>query len=182
MNQFLSPLSNKRTDAYGGSLENRMRMMVETFEAMRSVIPNDLPLGVRLSAVDWVEGGVALEDTVKICAALKELGCDFVDISSGGLHSEQKIKVGPGYQVAFAEAIKREVGIQTWAVGMIVTAQQANEIIADGQADMVMLARGAMFNPRWAWHAANELGVETLYADQYKRRRPDLWPGAEMLK
>ena len=110
------------------------------------------------------------------------MGCDFVDISSGGLHPEQKIKVGPGYQVAFAEAVKREVGIQTWAVGMIVTPQQANEIIADGQADMVMLARGAMFNPRWAWHAAHELGAETPYADQYVRCRPDLWPGAEMLK
>jgi 2,4-dienoyl-CoA reductase-like NADH-dependent reductase (Old Yellow Enzyme family) len=182
MNQFLSPLSNKRDDGYGGSLDNRMRLLLETFELMRAEIPDHLPLGVRLSAVDWVEGGIKLEDTVKICSALKELDCDFIDVSSGGLHAKQKIKVGPGYQVAFAEAVKREVGIQTWAVGMIVSPKQANEIIADGQADMVMLARGAMFNPRWAWHAALELGAETPYSDQYMRCRPDLWPGAELLK
>lgn len=178
LNQFLSPLSNHREDAYGGSLENRMRFPLEVFEAMRAATPADLPIGVRVSAIDWVDGGATIEDTIVFAQALKERGCDFMDVSTAGLDSRQRITVGPGYQVPFAEAVKKAVDMPVMAVGMITEPEQAEEIVASEKADFVMLARGAMYDPRWAWHAAHKLGVETDYPDQYTRCIPQKWPEA----
>jgi 2,4-dienoyl-CoA reductase-like NADH-dependent reductase (Old Yellow Enzyme family) len=172
LHQFCSPLSNQRSDEYGGSLENRMRFPLEVFEAVRRVWPEEKPLGVRITGRDWVEGGWELEDAVTFAQALKDLGCDFVDVTSGGLDPRQKISVGPGYQVPFAERVRREAGIHTWAVGMITEARQAELIIRNGQADMVALARGMMRDPRWAWHAAEVLGAETPWSDMYVRASP----------
>lgn len=175
LNQFFSPLSNRRTDEYGGSLENRMRFPLEVFEAVRAVWPEDRPLGIRISAVDWVEGGTTIDDTIGFSQALAARGCDYIDITSGGVDSRQKIETGPGYQVGFARAVRQAVHIPVMAVGMITDAQQAEAVIAEGDADFVMLARGMMDDPRWAWHAAQSLGADTAYPDQYVRCRPDYW-------
>jgi 2,4-dienoyl-CoA reductase-like NADH-dependent reductase (Old Yellow Enzyme family) len=178
LHEFLSPLSNRRDDNYGGSLENRMRFPLEVFEAVRAVWPEDRPLGIRVSATDWVDGGWTLEETVAFAKALAPLGCDFVDVSSGGLHPAQKIPLGPGYQVEFAEAVKRGSGLPTMAVGMIRDPELANSVVADGRADMVALARGVMYDPRWAWHAATALGADAPYPPQYARCHPNTWPQA----
>ena len=178
LHQFLSPISNRRDDRYGGSTDNRMRFPLEVFEAVRAAWPANLPLGVRFSATDYVDEGWSLDESVRFAAALKERGCDFVDITGGGLDPRQKISVGPGYQVPYAERIKRETGIATMAVGMITQPQQANAIVAEGQADMVALARGMMYDPRWAWHAAEALGDETPYSRMYARAHPSKWPQA----
>jgi 2,4-dienoyl-CoA reductase-like NADH-dependent reductase (Old Yellow Enzyme family) len=174
--QFLSPVANQRTDEYGGSLENRMRFLLEQFRAVREVWPESKPLGVRLSSTDWLHEEAFpswdLEQTLVLGAALKDLGVDFLHLSSGGISPKQKIAVGPGYQVSFAERIKREVGVPTIAVGMITEAQQANQIIETRQADMVALARGFLYNPRWAWHAAAELGASIEAPRQYWRSQP----------
>ncbi len=175
LNQFLSPLSNERTDGYGGSLENRMRFPLEVFEAMRDVWPNDKPLGVRVSAIDWVDGGVTIEDTIAFAKEIEALGCDFIDVSSGGLDHRQKIVTGPGYQVGFAASVKQNVEMPVMAVGMITDAQQAEDIISEGKADFVMLARGMMDDPHWAWHAATELSADTPYPPQYIRCSPRYW-------
>lgn len=172
IHEFYSPLSNHRTDEYGGLLDNRIRFPLEIFEAMRAVWPDDKPMGMRISAIDWVENGWSLDDAVYFTNALKELGCDFVDVSSGGLDPRQEITVGPGYQTPFAERIRKETGLNTWAVGMITRARQANDIIASGQADMVALARAMMADPRWAWHAAIELDEETPWSQMYVRAHP----------
>jgi 2,4-dienoyl-CoA reductase-like NADH-dependent reductase (Old Yellow Enzyme family) len=176
MHQFLSPLSNRRDDAYGGSLENRMRFPLEVFEAVRRVWPEDRPLGMRVSASDGVEGGWTVEETVTFAKELKARGCDFMDVSSGGNDPRQQIEVGPGYQVPFAARVRAGAHVPTWAVGMITDPHQAEEIIAGGSADMVALARGVMFNPRWAWHAAEALGAETAYSRMYVRCHPSNWP------
>ncbi len=178
MHQFLSPISNRRDDDYGGSLENRMRFPLEVFEAVRAVWPDEKPLGIRVSATDWVEGGWTPEQTVELAKQTKALGCDFVDVSSGGLDPRQKIDLGPGYQVPLAAQVKQEAAIPTWAVGMITEPHQAEAIVAEGKADCVALARGMMYDPRWAWHAAEALGVGTAYADQYIRAEPGRWPQA----
>jgi 2,4-dienoyl-CoA reductase-like NADH-dependent reductase (Old Yellow Enzyme family) len=183
MHEFLSPLSNRRDDAYGGSLDNRMRFPLEVFEAVRAAWPDDKPLGVRVSATDWVDGGWTIEDTVVLARALRELGCDFIDASSGGVDPRrQKIPVGPAYQAHLAAQVRREAEITTWAVGMITEPAQAERIIASGQADMVALARAMMFNPRWSWHAAEALGIEIPYADNYARCAPSRWPHAELAR
>ncbi|WP_193181250.1 NADH:flavin oxidoreductase/NADH oxidase [Nisaea sediminum] len=179
LHQFVSPLSNQRTDGYGGSLENRLRFPLEVFEACRAVWPDDKPFAVRFSATDWVDGGFSPEEAVAYAKELKALGCDFIDVTSGGLDPRQKIEVKPGYQVFLAEKIKKETGIATMAVGMIVTPQQAEKIVADGEADMIALARGVMDDPRWAWHAAQALGETIAYPAQYARCAPGVWPGAE---
>ena len=178
LHQFFSPLSNQRQDEYGGSLEKRLKYPLEVFDAVRSAWPAERPLGVRISAVDWVEGGTTLEDTISYTTALKELGCDFVDITSAGLDSRQRISLGKGYQVPFASAVKKAVNLPVMAVGMIIEPQQAEAIIAAGHADFVMLARGMMYNPRWAWHAAHELDAEVAYPAQYARCSPKRWPEA----
>ena len=178
LNQFFSPLSNQRQDEYGGSLANRLKYPLEVFEAVRCAWPSERPMGVRISAVDWVEGGTTIEDTIVYTTALKELGCDFVDITTAGLDSRQRIRLGKGYQVPCASAVKKAVDLPVMTVGMIIEPQQAEAIIAEGHADFVMLARGMMYNPRWAWHAAHELGVETAYPTQYVRCIPKRWPEA----
>jgi 2,4-dienoyl-CoA reductase-like NADH-dependent reductase (Old Yellow Enzyme family) len=178
LHQFLSPISNRRTDAYGGSLESRMRYPLEVFQAVRDAWPADRPLGVRFSATDWVDGGWTPDEAVRFAAALKDMGCDFADVTSGGLDPRQRIPLGPGYQVHLAERVKRETGMPTMAVGMITEPRQANAIVAEGRADLVALARGMMFNPRWAWHAAEALGDETPYAPGYIRCHPSRWPQA----
>lgn len=181
MHQFLSPLSNRRTDGYGGSIEARMRFPVEVFEACRAVWPESLPMGVRVSATDWVDGGLTVEEIIEVVKALKAKGCDFIDVSTGGLHPDQKIALGPGYQVPFADRVRREAGIPVMAVGLITDPHQAESIVADGKADFVALARGVMDNPHWAWHAARALGTTTEYPDQYVRCRPDNWRAAPMV-
>lgn len=175
LHQFLSPISNQRTDGYGGSLENRMRFPLEVFEAVRAVWPQDRVLGMRVSATDWIDGGWTPEETVAFARELKKRDCDFIDASSGQLDPRQKIPFSPGYNVPFAEKIKKEAGISTMSVGMITRPAQAEEIIASGKADLIAIARAAMDDPRWAWHAARELGGETPYAPQYVRASPAVW-------
>jgi 2,4-dienoyl-CoA reductase-like NADH-dependent reductase (Old Yellow Enzyme family) len=174
LHQFLSPLSNRRSDGYGGSLEARMRFPLEVFDAVRGAVPEEMPVLVRLSATDWVEGGWDVAQSVEYCRALKAAGCDMIDVSSGGLDQGQKIAVGPGYQVAFAETIRREAGIPTMAVGQITEPIQAETILASGQADMVALARGMLWDPRWVWRAAVALGEQVSMPAQYARANPKL--------
>lgn len=169
--EFLSPLSNRRADSYGGSLENRMRFPLELFDRVRSAWPEHKPLGVRISATDWVDGGWDLEQSIVFARALEERRCDFIDVSSGGLSPKQRIDVGPGYQVPFAARIKRETGMKVIAVGMITDPEQAERIVSAGEADMVMLARGFLRNPRWPWDAADALGGEAFVPNQYLRGR-----------
>ena len=172
LHEFLSPLANRRSDRYGGSLENRMRFPLEVFSAVRKVWPEAKPLGVRISASDWIEGGWDLPQSIALAQQLKTLGCDWIDASSGGLASSQKITPGPGYQVPFAEAIRKEAGIVTIAVGLITEPRQAEDIVASGRADMVALARGLLYEPHWAWRAAAELGGEVRAPKQYWRAPP----------
>jgi 2,4-dienoyl-CoA reductase-like NADH-dependent reductase (Old Yellow Enzyme family) len=172
LHEFLSPIANRRTDAYGGSLENRMRFPLEVFDAVRASFPADKPIGLRLSASDWVEGGWDIEQTLVYAAALKERGVDWIDASSGGVSPLQKIDMRPGYQVPFAEAIKKETGVTTIAVGLITETQQAEDILASGKADLIALARGMLFDPRWPWHAAAELGASVTAPPQYWRSQP----------
>lgn len=160
LNQFLSPLSNHRTDEYGGTAEKRRRFPLEVFEAVRKIWPAEKALGVRLSAVEWVEGGITLEDSIETARQFKALGCDFVDVSSGGNASGQKLSLGAGYQVPFSARIRKEAGIKTWAVGLITEPEQAERIIAAGQADCTAHARSFLLDPRWAWNAARALGAE----------------------
>ncbi|MBT3884923.1 MAG: NADH:flavin oxidoreductase/NADH oxidase [Rhodospirillaceae bacterium] len=169
--QFLSPVSNQRADEYGGSLENRMRFPLEVFDAMRAVWPEDKPLGVRVSATDWMEDAWDINSTVAYAQALKERGCDFMDISAGGMSPDHAIlmDLGPGYQTEFAAQVKRETGLPTMAVGLITEPKQAEHILRSGQADMIALARQMMYDPRWAWHAAEELGALPAFPPQYGR-------------
>jgi 2,4-dienoyl-CoA reductase-like NADH-dependent reductase (Old Yellow Enzyme family) len=178
LHEFLSPLSNHRIDAYGGSRENRMRFPLEVIAATREVWPEQKPLGVRISATDYAEGGWDIDDSLALAAELKNRGCDYIDVSGGGLVPQQRIPLGPGYQVPHAARIRREVGVTTMAVGMINQPRQAEEIIAGGQADLVALARGMLYDPRWTWHAAEELGVKLEYPPQYRRCHPARWPQA----
>jgi 2,4-dienoyl-CoA reductase-like NADH-dependent reductase (Old Yellow Enzyme family) len=179
MQQFLSPLSNRRNDEYGGDLSGRMKFPLEVFAAVRAAVPADTPLGARINATDWAEGGWTIEEAVAFARELKALGCDFVCVSSSGTTPAQKIEVKPLYQVPFAKRIRKETGIVTRAVGMILTPQQAEEIVADGAADMVSLARGVLDDPRWAWHAAKVLGADAAYPIQYRRAKFDVWPVAQ---
>jgi NADPH2 dehydrogenase len=172
LHQFLSPIANKRTDQYGGSLQNRMRYPLEVFDAIREVFPERKPVGVKLSATDWVEGGWDLAQTIEYVKELKKRGVDWIDASSGGVSPLQKIPLGPGYQVPFAKAIKEATGVNTIAVGLITEAKQAEEIVASGKADMVALARGMLYDPRWGWHAAAELGGQVEAPPQYWRSQP----------
>jgi 2,4-dienoyl-CoA reductase-like NADH-dependent reductase (Old Yellow Enzyme family) len=171
VHEFLSPLSNQRTDQYGGSLENRLRFPLELFDAVRAVWPHEKPLGVRISASDWVDGGWDVEQSIAFVRELQQRGVDFIDVSSGGLDPGQKIAVGPGYQVPFSEAIKKATGVTTISVGMITEPAQAEEIIASGKADFVALARGFIRNPRWVWDAADELGAASFVPPEYQRGR-----------
>lgn len=169
LHEFLSPLTNQRKDEYGGGLAQRMRFPLEVFSAMREALPSALPLGVRISATDWMEGGWDLEQSVALARELKARGCDFVDTSTGGLSPQQKLEPKPGFQVPFAARIKEAVGVPTMAVGLITDPVQANGIVDEGQADFVALARGMLWDPRWGWHAADKLGVKLRAPKQYLR-------------
>ena len=172
LHQFLSPISNKRTDQYGGSLQNRMRYPLEVFDAVRAAFPANKPVGIKVSATDWVDGGWDLEQTIEFAGELKKRGVDWIDVSSGGVSPQQKIPLGPGYQVPLAQAVKEATDVTTVAVGLITEAKQAEEIVASGKADMVALARGMLYDPRWGWHAAAELGGQVEAPPQYWRSQP----------
>jgi NADPH2 dehydrogenase len=172
LHQFLSPISNKRADQYGGSLQNRMRYPLQVFDAVRAAFPSDKPVGVKVSSTDWVKDGWDIDQTIAFVKELKARSVDWVDASSGGVSPLQKIPLSPGYQVPFAEAIKKTTGVTTMAVGLITEAKQAEDIVASGKADMVALARGMLYDPRWGWHAAAELGGEVEAPPQYWRSQP----------
>jgi 2,4-dienoyl-CoA reductase-like NADH-dependent reductase (Old Yellow Enzyme family) len=172
LHEFLSPLSNVRTDAYGGSFDNRVRYPLEVFAAVRDAWPAERPLGVRLSCTDWVEGGWTLAESIELSRRLATLGCDWIDASSGGISPAQKIPLGPGYQVPFARAIRAATGATTIAVGMITDPAQADAIVRDGDADMVAMARAFLWEPRWPWHAAVALGGAVEAPRQYFRAVP----------
>ena len=172
LHQFLSPLSNRRSDAYGGSLENRMRFPLEVFDAVRAVFPSDKPVTMRVSGTDWVEGGWDIEQTIAFAQALEARGCAGIHVSSGGLDPRQKIPVGPSYQVPLARAVKQAVTMPVVAVGLITDFEQAEAIVGTGDADMVALARGMLYDPRWPWHAAAHLGASVKAPPQYLRSQP----------
>lgn len=172
LHQFLSPLSNRRTDTYGGSLEHRMRFPLEVFDAVQVVLPADYPLGVRVSATDWADGGWDVEQCVQFAQALDARGCHFIHVSSGGVSAQQHIPLGPNYQVPLARRIKQAVTMPVMAVGLITEADQAEAIVSTGDADMVALARGMLFDPRWPWHAAAQLGAQVKAPNQYLRAQP----------
>jgi 2,4-dienoyl-CoA reductase-like NADH-dependent reductase (Old Yellow Enzyme family) len=169
IHQFLSPLSNRRADEYGGAFENRIRFALETIEAVRAAWPHDLPLWLRLSATDWVDGGWNIEDSIALARRVKPMGVDLIDCSSGGSSLEQKIPMGPGYQVPFAERIRAEAGIPTGAVGLITEPEQAEDIVGSGKADMVLLAREFLRDPYFPLHAARALGAKLDPTAQYLR-------------
>jgi len=176
LHEFLSPLSNRRTDEYGGSLENRMRFPLEVFEAVRAAFPADRPVSMRVSGTDWIEGGWDIAQTVAFARALEARGCAAVHVSSGGLDSAQHIPVGPSYQVPLARAVKAAVRIPVIAVGLITEFEQAEAIVSTGDADMIALARTILFNPRWPWHAAAHFGARVRAPDQYLRATPRQHP------
>ena len=172
LHQFLSPIANQRQDSYGGALENRMRFPLEVFDAVRAAFPAERPVGIRISASDWLPEGWDVEQSIAFVAALKARGVDWVNVSSGGISPRQQIKLGPNYQVPFAQAIKASSDVPTMAAGLITEARQAEEIIAAGQADFVAIARGMLYDPRWGWHAAATLGAAVEAPPQYWRAMP----------
>ncbi len=169
MHEFLSPLSNRRTDEYGGSLDNRSRLLRRVVEVVREAMPEGLPLLVRISATDWIEGGWDIDESVELARMLAPLGVDLVDTSSGGLSAAQQIQLGPGYQVPFAERIRREAGVPTAAVGLITDAAHADAVIREGKADAVLIARASLRNPYWPLQAARQLGQAVEIPFQYQR-------------
>ncbi|MES2098132.1 MAG: NADH:flavin oxidoreductase/NADH oxidase [Pseudomonadota bacterium] len=172
LHQFLSPLSNRRDDDYGGSLDNRMRFPLEIFDAVRAAFPANKPVTMRVSGTDWVDGGWDVEQTITFAQALERRGCSAMHVSSGGLDPRQHIPVGPGYQVPLARAVKQATSIPVVAVGMITEPEQAEAIVGTGDADMVALARAMLYDPRWPWHAAAELGAHVTAPHQYLRSQP----------
>jgi 2,4-dienoyl-CoA reductase-like NADH-dependent reductase (Old Yellow Enzyme family) len=182
MHEFLSPIANHRSDAYGGSLAHRMRYPLEVFDAVRGAFPAERPVWVRVSATDWVEGsGWDVGTTIEFARALQARGCAAVHVSSGGVSPQQKIALAPGYQVGLAAQIKQAVGLPTIAVGLITEPPHAEQIVASGQADAVAIARAALYDPRWPWHAAAQLGAQIAAPPQYWRSQPrefkDLFAG-----
>ena len=182
LHQFTSPLSNTRTDGYGGALENRMRFPLEVARAVRAVVPKRVALGARITGTDWADGGLGADDAVAFAAGLEAAGLDYVCVSGGGAVPNVKIALGPGYQVPFAAKVKAGTGIATRAVGLIVTPEQAEAIVASGQADCVALARAFLDDPRWVWHAAERLGAEIPIPPPYARTSRAAWPGAALLR
>ncbi|WP_114952599.1 NADH:flavin oxidoreductase/NADH oxidase [Sphingosinicella terrae] len=172
LHQFLSPLSNRRDDEYGGKLDNRMRFPLEVFDAVREAFPADRPVTMRVSGTDWVEQGWDVEQTIAFAAALKARGCAAMHVSSGGLDPRQKIPVGPGYQVPLARAVKQATGMTTIAVGLISGYDQAEAIVGTGDADLIAIARTILYDPRWPWHAAAHLGAQVKAPKQYLRSQP----------
>lgn len=172
LHEFLSPLSNQRLDQYGGSLENRMRFPLEIFEAIRKNIPDNFPLGIRISATDWVQGGWDINQSIRLTKALEHFHCDFIHVSSGGLSPQQVIPNEPNYQVDFAESIRKNTKIPVIAVGLITDPDQAEKILQEGKADLIALARGVLYDPRWPWHAAAQLNASVDAPPQYWRSKP----------
>jgi 2,4-dienoyl-CoA reductase-like NADH-dependent reductase (Old Yellow Enzyme family) len=172
LNEFLSPLSNRRDDEFGGSFDNRVRFPLDVFAAVRAAWPPERPLGVRISATDWVDGGWSLDDSLALAQRLQALRCDWIDVSSGGISAAQKIPVGPGYQVPLARAIRAATKVPTMTVGLITDALQADAIVKAGDADLVALARAMLWNPRWPWHAAALLGGQIQAPKPYWRAAP----------
>jgi 2,4-dienoyl-CoA reductase-like NADH-dependent reductase (Old Yellow Enzyme family) len=175
---FMSPVSNKRTDQYGGAFENRLRFPLLIARAVRGVVPKDIPLGARITGSDWRPDGLTPDDAVAIAKVLKAEGLDFICISSGGITADTRTPTEPGYNVPIAARVKKEAGIATRTVGLILTPEQAEQIVAQGQADMVSLARGFLDDPHWGWHAAKALGAEVPRPPQYARAGPKLWAPA----
>lgn len=184
LHQFLSPLANQRDDAYGGTLENRLRFPLQVFDAVRAAVPAQVPVWVRVSATDWVDGGWDVASTIAFGQALRARGCAAVHVSSGGVSPLQKISLAPGYQVPLADAVKAGTGLPTLACGLITEAAQADAVLAEGRADAVALARAFLYNPRWAWHAAAQLGAQVAVPPPYWRSQPrelkDLFAGARV--
>ncbi|WP_338663792.1 NADH:flavin oxidoreductase/NADH oxidase [Pararoseomonas sp. SCSIO 73927] len=182
LHQFLSPLANVRNDEYGGSLENRMRFPLEVFDAVREAFPADRPVWMRLSATDWVPGGWDVESTIAMAQALKARGCDAIHVTTGGVSTRQQIPLGPGYQLPFARQVKEAAGLPVIGVGLITEPEQAEAVVANGDADAVALARAILYDPRWPWHAAAKLGARVAAPRQYWRSQPrefkDLFTGA----
>jgi 2,4-dienoyl-CoA reductase-like NADH-dependent reductase (Old Yellow Enzyme family) len=176
LHEFLSPLSNRRDDEYGGSLENRMQFPLEVYDAVRAAFPADRPVTVRVSGTDWAEGGWDIEQTIAFAKALQARGCDAIHVSSGGLTPAQQIPVGPSYQVPLARAVKLATGMPTVAVGLITDFVQAEAILSTGDADLIALARAILYDPRWPWHAAAYFGAEVNAPNQYLRSQPRQFP------
>ena len=172
LHQFLSPLSNQRNDEYGGALDKRMRFPLAVFDAVRAAFPREKPVGMRISASDWVDGGWDIDQSIELARALDARGCDFIHVSSGGLSTAQKIPLEAGYQIPFAAQIKAQVSMPVIGVGLITEPEHAEAIIAEGHADLVALARGMLYDPRWPWHAAARLGARVSAPRQYWRCEP----------
>jgi 2,4-dienoyl-CoA reductase-like NADH-dependent reductase (Old Yellow Enzyme family) len=172
LHEFLSPLSNLRTDNYGGSLENRMRFPLEVFDAVRAAFPKERPVSIRVSGTDWADGGWDIEQTVAFARALEARGCSAINVSSGGLTPAQRIPLGPNYQVPLARAVKAATNMPVVAVGLITVFEQAEAIVATGDADLIALARAMLYNPRWPWHAAAHFGASVVAPNQYLRAQP----------
>ena len=178
LHSFISPLSNQRNDAYGGSFEGRMKFPLEVARAVRAAVPRHIPLGARITGTDWVDGGLTPDDAVAMGKAFKAAGLDYIDVSSANIVPESRWPTDPGFNVPAAERVRRECGIAVRAVGMITNARQAEAIVAEGKADMVALARAFLDDPHWAWHAAQVLDADVARPVQYARVAPKLWPGA----
>ena len=172
LHQFLSPLSNRRDDRYGGALDRRMRLVLEVFDAIRAEVPATMAVGVRISATDWVDGGWDVAQSIVLAQALDARGCDYLHVSSGGLHPAQKIAVGPGYQLPFAQALRREGAMPVIGVGLVTTPEQAEAALEQGQADAIALARALLYDPRWPWHAAAALGATVATSPRFLRAVP----------
>lgn len=172
LHEFLSPIANRRDDEYGGSLENRMRFPLAVFDAVRAAFPASKPVGIRISGSDWVDGGWTVEESVELARELEKKGCSFIHVSGGGLSLEQKLRVGPGYQVSMARTIRQSVSMPVITVGLIIEAEQAETILQAGDADMIAVGRAMLFNPRWPWHAAARLGASVKAPPQYHRAKP----------
>ena len=174
MHQFLSPITNKRKDEYGGSLENRMRFVLEIFDAVKSATPKDFPVCIRISATDWIEGGWDLDQSIELAKQLEERGCGYIHVSTGGVDGglQKMPAIHSGYQLSFAEAIKKEVTMPVIGVGLITKPQEAEDVINEGKADLIALGRGMLYDPRWGWHAAAELGAKVAGVKQYARCKP----------
>lgn len=177
LHSFVSPLSNRRNDAYGGSFEGRMRFPLAVVRSVRAAVPRGVPLGARITGTEWLDGGLTADDAVAMAKMLKETGLDYIDVSSGNITPESRWPNDAGFNVPAAERVRRETGIAVRAVGMITSAKQAEAIVAGGRADMVALARAFLDDPHWGWHAAQVLGADVVRPVQYARSAPALWPG-----
>ncbi|MDA8433006.1 MAG: oxidoreductase, partial [Nitrospiraceae bacterium] len=182
LHEFLSPLSNFRQGPFGGSLENRMRFPLQVAKAVRAAVPREVVVGARITGTDWGDKGFTPEDAVVFAGRLKEIGLKYVCVSSGGILPSIRVPSSPGYNVPLAAKVKKATGIAVRAVGMIVTPDQAEEIVASESADLVCMARAFLDNPRWVWHAAEALGADAHYPRQYERARRSSWPGAELVR